>query len=148
MTTTNDGGENNLDERVTQLLRELEQDFEMDDLQFEYLARRITASAAQEMQRRTQVTRGRSAVWWRGGLISAGLAAIVAFVLMFVHADGVSHTDTERRSIVASAEQEAALDERGNLFAASIGAVSEHDFIVNLWDDVDTEALLTRGERQ
>jgi hypothetical protein len=152
MTTIDDQDRDEVDERIALLLKELAPDSAMNDLQFERLAKRIAASATQEMQRQPQVTqewqKRSNAVRWHGGLISAGLAAGVALVLMFVHTSSTGQPGVSWRSLMASAEQEAARDERGDLFAASIGAVSEHDYIVNLWDKMDAEVLLTRSERQ
>jgi hypothetical protein len=147
MTIMNNRDNNKVDERIAQLLRELEPDSAMDDLQLERLARRIAASASQEMERRPVPWELHTARW-PGGLISAGLAAAVALLLVALHAGGTDQTAVSWRPLITNAQQEATRDDRGDLFAASFGAVSEHDFIANLWDQVDTEALLTRSERQ
>jgi hypothetical protein len=131
------------DDRIAQALVDLVSYAELDDLQFERLAGQIGAAGAEPL-RRLRVAQRTVRMQWAGGVISAALAASAALVLV-LHAVPSPQVPVSSGSFAVSGVTDPVREDRQNLLAASVGAISEDDFLANVWEHVDTEALLGGG---
>lgn len=132
------------DDRVAEMLRAAVPDGVLDDLRFERLARRI-GGAAGERLRRARVARRTMRVQWFGGVVSVGLAASAALMLVFLHPSSNQETGVMSdvgSAFVVPATGDRIREDRRELFAASVGEISEEDFLSNVGGQVDAEALL------
>jgi len=137
----NDGIED--DGRVAEMLRAIGPDSVMDDLHFERVARQIGAAGGERL-RRARVARRTVRAQWVGGVVSVGLAASAAFLLVFLHASPSQETGASElgSSAAVSTTGDVVREHRRELFAASVGEISEEDFLSNVGEPVDAETLL------
>ena len=138
----NDGTED--DGRMADALRAAVPDGVLDDLQFERLARRIDVAAGGRL-RQARVARRTIRAQWFGGVVSVGLAASAALVLVLVHAapnQPMAGSVGLGSAFAVSGTTDQVRENRRELFAASVGEISEEDFLSNVWGTVDAETLL------
>lgn len=142
----NDGNDEN---DVIHTLRHVVPDVALDDLQFERLVKRVNVAGTQRL-RGLRMARRRARIQWTGSFVSAGLAASAIFALIFMHATPASSADGPTNSLnplVVTETVNQSGENRRELFAASMGEISEDEFLSNVWGHVDAETLLS-GERE
>jgi hypothetical protein len=132
------------DDRIARALRALEPDAALDDLHYERLARRIGAAGAarlREMSAHTSAPIAAPGARPRGALVRIGVAALVAAACLFAFLLGGGVTPVGTAD-VRLADPGLHPPDRGSLFAATVGAVNEDEFLRALWGRPSAEALL------